>query len=462
MNGYAWNESALKEKTSYQEFELKVILRLSILWLGYSFAFNLISYTAGIIFTGLYLFLFSIQSLEKQYYYIIFTLPFAAIFKLTSNLPSSLIFLYVIYMTNTYFYKKKTLKLMDLILFFAICALQIISAIIYHAGLVSIVSFLFNVLFVKTCIVNFMDIEPDNKLKYFKNSILMFSCSMALSILVTDLWPGIPSITNYEVSDILNQINRFAGLNGDPNYYSQLVLIAIAFMMFLILNEKEKKNLIIDAGIAAYLIFNGFRSLSKSYALTFLFVIATFFIYYFIKIYKNKTSIRVYFWMIVIFSVCLLALYSAIMNIVIPLIEARNQYNSLLTGRGEIWTSYIAMFAKNPEMIFIGTGFANGANILNLHFGKLMAAHNIYIELLGELGIICMMTIIVFLREILMKPAILFKGSASLYLMVILITGFALSFSATDVLYILLPLSMLTLSSNQELKLRTASPTRYY
>lgn len=156
---------------------------------------------------------------------------------------------------------------------------------IYQGSYSNLLSFILNILFMKVCIYNF--IQLNNKQTVLYNSVYIYSVAMCLTIVSADIFPEIPYIVMWEKQTLLMSINRFSGLNADPNYYSQLVLVAICLLIGSLL-AKQKKTRLLGLLLGVFLIINGFRSISKSYALSIIVVIATSF-YYFINSIQNKS-----------------------------------------------------------------------------------------------------------------------------------------------------------------------------
>lgn len=448
MKGYTSRYLKTKYNDKKTEKNYKFVLVLSITWFIYSVLFNIFSYSIGMIFSGLYLLIFCFLDLRKKYYLIIFALPFAAIIKISESARSLMPFLYVIYITHTFIAKSKKINIADIPLFSAICFFQTLSLITFKSNFEEVISFLLNILFVKTCIVNFSDIEPELKPKYLKNSILLFSISMMLTIIVADLFPMIPYMILYEKQTLLASIHRFSGLNGDPNYYSQLVLAALALLIYLILNEKKRIHMLFEIGLSIYLIINGFRSISKSYALTFIFVLTAFFIYLFLRIHEKRKTVLVYFSFIII-SITGIALSIFMINeVIIPLIQSRTDTADLFTGRTVIWKQYLIIFHNNPIVLLTGAGASNSEVLYANNFGKITAAHNAYIELLGDLGIVCIIILSIFLRDLFLCIKKIANSSISIFIMVFMITAFGLSLSSSDAIYVLLPMYIIALKRN--------------
>lgn len=442
----------MKSITKLKDSNYRVILILSALWIVYSFLFRSFSFSIGLLFSIFYIFVFIFQNLENKFYIILFTLPFAAIFKISSNLPSMLIMLYVIYILDTIVMKNKKIPTIDVVCIIALFVLEILTIILYKSSIENNLAFILNIIFMRICILNFKDINMDNRKEVLTKSIIIFASSMILSIIIATIFPSIPYIILPEKQKLLMTIGRFSGLNGDPNYYSQLVLIAAALIGSSILDEKNEISNKIKILMFLFLVINGFRGVSKSYAITIviLVVLLFFHIYKYIakesKIaYYKKIALSIF-----IVVIGLLCVYIFTAYIVEPMIQSRKDSSDLLTGRGQIWKLYLQAILLKPYIIITGVGASNGGSYLVSILGQGDAAHSVYIELLVEVGLVGICICAIMLRDIFFNKKLLVKNVYSIYIYIIGVTSLALSMSSNDALFILLPLIYLSYNFNSK------------
>lgn len=418
-----------------------LIIVLSGIWIVYSAIFNLYSYSYGIIFSAFYLLLFLGLSTENKYYVILFTLPFASIFKISSDLPSVLIILFSFYLFHVLIINSIKVKKTDYLFLIAIISFQFISIYFYQGSYISLLSFILNILFMKACILNFNSISSKKQI-LFKSSYV-FAMSMFISILVSDIFPNIPYIVFLEKQTLLMSINRFSGLNGDPNYFNQLILIAIC-LLFASLLKVENKNKWLLILLYLFLLLNGFRSISKSYAISII-VVFILSLYYKNKLvsFKSKLINVKALKLLVSFSLFVAGIISIFIlskYVVIPVFQARTDTNDILTGRGDIWIHYLKLLSQNPEIIMTGVGFSNNAAILSKQFGIYMVPHNVYIEILVDCGLIVICLLFLFFREICSNLKVKRQDPYFMFLIIILFTSFGLSLSSNDAFFVFLPL----------------------
>ena len=256
-------------------------------------------------------------------------------------------------------------------------------------------------------------------------------------------------------------INRFSGINGDPNYYSQLVLVSVALLISCIIYESSKKckgskfNKII---LTMILTICGFRSRSKSYAITILVI----FIMLIIYVYKNKfkydrgfNKIKALYF-VVLLIVSILGAYIIISNIIIPVITSRNEGVDFLTGRGYIWKDYISTILNNPFIILNGVGPSNGWAVVAKFIGHGDAAHNVYLEIIVEIGVLSTILCLFVLRRLFNNTKLIYNNVFSIFVIIFMFTSLGLSLSSNDAIFILLPLIFISYnieSKQQEMEI---------
>ena len=439
----------MKIKLFNQKKIVRFILLQSLMLLIYSYLFNKVGYNVGLIFSILSSLIFISLDMENKYYFILFSLPFASVLKINSSMPSMLTVYYIIFIITYLIKNSLRVNLISIIGLLGLVIVQFLDILIYNASISGIVSLFLNIIFVIVVIEYF---KKKKKVSILKNSGLIFSVSMILSITIADLFPNIPFIVLREKQELLTSVNRFCGLNGDPNYYSQLVLIAISLLIGVIKYEKKKNYKIIEIGMIAFLLINGLRSISKSYAITLIVLFIIYAIYEFrsasISIRKSYLNILATLFGVSIMFIILLFL---VFGIVIPLIESRTDSGDLFTGRTYIWRNYLKLLFDNPEVILCGVGFSNGSYFFGKFFGSIKAAHNAYIDIIMELGILGIIFLTIILKDIIFNFKKILSNIFSMYLFMIFFTSFGLSFSSNDAVYILIPISLLIIKINNEL-----------
>jgi hypothetical protein len=190
----------------------------------------------------------------------------------------------------------------------------------------------------------------------------------------------IPNLSDYIGSKEMmlqgEQIVRFAGMYGDPNYYT--INLIISLCLIVILSHKKLLGVIPAVGLSALLIFFAGMTASKSAFL--MLVLPLCFLMY------SKLKKRNYFVLLVVAALSIVAvnlLFSGkieIFNNALSRIDNAAEVNSLTTGRSNIWISYCEFFLDHSVSTLFGGGF--GAQYWQEH-----AAHNTYIDMIYFLGV---------------------------------------------------------------------------
>lgn len=414
------------------------IAMISLFWLIVGIAFNYVGFNAGIISTIIAICLFLSIDDDQRFLLILSALPFAAIFKITNDIPSSIIILYFMFILH-YLVKNQNFPIKSIIYLISFVILQILTIFAYESSSVSIVSFIVNIIFTKICLLDFQ--KKENKKDFLSNCTLMLVLTLIVDIIVADIFPDIPYIIAFEKQTALESVGRFSALNADPNYYNQLILIGIALLVPLIKHcwtvNKKYKQAIVFSALAIFLFVNGIRSMSKSYVVTFAILIIMVGCYFiFNRMCKKNNPFKT----IVVLIFMFVVVFLFIDQIAIPIFDERTLGSvSILTDRDVIWMDYLQGMMNEPMIFFIGSGVSNAAKII----GNGWAAHNVYIELLSELGLFGMVLILNFLNELMSNIKFIFKKTEYLFVWAFLISSFSLSLSSNDALFILLPMMAL-------------------
>lgn len=172
-------------------------------------------------------------------------------------------------------------------------------------------------------------------------------------------------------------IIRFSGLYSDPNYYTVNVIIAICLLITLY-NRKEV-SLKFTFFISALLVLFSALTGSKS-ALLMLVIPMLLFLY----TCKKTKHYGILFFAICTFVVCVFLIFTnkiTIFSSTIDRIKGTTSMATLTTGRTSIWMDYLNNFKEHLGMFIMGHG------INNVSLNGLMA-HNTYIDMLFQMGII--------------------------------------------------------------------------
>ncbi len=223
-----------------------------------------------------------------------------------------------------------------------------------------------------------MIILCDNlKPKQYIKAIDYYTEGFAISTVIGLFADSIPAMkrmihTNLVVVEgkVVDQ-GRFGSLFGDPNNFTALNCIVIAFILFC-----HKKLKFRHIALLTFLVVVGFFTYSKSYILT----LAVIVLAYIIK--SGQHIIRNLILLAVVGAVFLAV--ERIANLqVLDLLLARfrgvESVDDLTTGRYDLWKQYFEYLFDNVRVLLFGDGF----NSRTMRW----ASHNTFIEMLFRYGI---------------------------------------------------------------------------
>lgn len=320
---------------------------------------------------------FLLQDNKKNILDLMFLMPFATIFKISPGSTSLFtileFFCCFVFFTRSDFKLDKKFLFLFLLLFTYIISVDLIYLSYSIANYLRIfVGFILLYYFSKEYR------ECNNKIDFSKNIIVYFSLGTIFSSIIALFSKFIPSFSLFIRTVGYNAVitNRFSGLNGDPNYYTINLILALLGLFYLY--STKKINLIFWA-LFAILAYFGLQTYSKSFLLTFCLI--SFGLFFLLLKNRNKKGLCLY---IIAFSICLsYVLNGKVSNLkfIIERFGKNADINSMTTGRFEIWNSYLNYIASNIKVLLFGSGI--GAD-----YHGTTGVHNWYIEMIYYFGIV--------------------------------------------------------------------------
>ena len=315
---------------------------------------------------------------EKTYLPVLFFLvPFANIFKLSAEGSSFFTYLVLLFVVLHYIKNRKPLRFVDVIIFLLsvfVCLNEVINLAFDIRRTIKFVS---NILLL-SFFVEFDDPQEVNKI--FKYYVIGFIISGLIGLFGDTVVP-INQYVNTQISRYSDgsEINRFAGLYSDPNYFT--INIIICCVLTIALYEKKIISLIPFALSIFLLAFFIGKSGSKSALIMLIIPILVFF--------RLMRKTQNYIILFISFVAILVILY--LMNLgKISLfegairrftIDSKGGIDQLSTGRYNIWVKYFEHFKTNLTGVIVGNG-------ISADYLEKSATHNTYIDLIYQLGII--------------------------------------------------------------------------
>lgn len=329
--------------------------------------------------------------LDFSFCMLLFILPMATIFKLAPGQTSLFTFVQLIWVICAFW--KSDMQATKTDISVVLFSFYLIACQIFNGGLTISAT-------IKLTFGLFMILTIKNR-KLYSSYVSMFLCYIAgvlTSSLIMYVNLSLFRITEYVSSkterlvgaEVGDDITRFAGLYGDPNYYS--VNIIVAMILILCLYRKRKINSIQSIILIVPFVFFAAKTGSKS-ALLMLIIPALLFVYISLKnrhyIIAGISIILVTFavWMLLNGKI-------AAFSVAIQRLTANHaSINDLTTGRGSKWAEFLNYIWDRPQILLFGKSLLN----VVLNGG---APHNTYIDMLFQLGIIGTVWIVGILRTV--------------------------------------------------------------
>lgn len=378
--------------------------------------------------------------IDRLYYTVGFCLPISSILKFSAESMSILPVLYLIIIIKVAAKKKIKYNVNHIVGFAIFSVLQFFCVLAYEASLVSVMSLLLNIVFVMVSATYFA--RYNSHRRQLKNTAIFYITGIVSDIILSEIFSNIPYIIDYQKQSRLDYNNRFAALNLDPNEYAQLVLIAVGLLIAILPLLKTKGGKIVDIVAVVFLCVSGYRSYSKSYAVTLVIMFAILIVIYLVRVFKKKGIISATLMFIPITIVFVGGCVLIYNYVILPVFEAREAFNAdLLTGRDYIWREYFKALSQRVDVIFLGCGAGNSTFLHKYcSLNGSTVTHNFYLEFLIEHGIIGMLALAVAWAKPIKSAFKKFGKYMMLPLAAFLITSFSISINSNDCLYFVMVL----------------------
>lgn len=169
-----------------------------------------------------------------------------------------------------------------------------------------------------------------------------------------------PNIAKFITVDSYLTITRRCGFYGDPNFYTAQITAAMGGCLALMLKE-EKRGRIVFLGInLVLLLYCGFLSASKSFAVVSLCIIGLWIVA--VLRMKGKVGLKVTLLVGVVLLVVFVstsAIFSELIEVMVTRFSYSKDFSSFTTGRTGLWKMYVEEIMGNAKIFFLGKGFTN-------------------------------------------------------------------------------------------------------
>lgn len=240
----------------------------------------------------------------------------------------------------------------------------------------------------------------DYFIKVFKTVFFLFITSMFIEAFFPELFHLLFSFLSFgdvSIREITSE-GAIAGLAFEKAYAAFLCNLGFGIYLarFILLNEKWKDGLFLVIILSA-LMMTGKRTL---------FIIPITTILIFVMLFSKNNKITKLASVLLIMSLIIIAVYVFVPSASLIIDRIINHEGDILSGRERFWEYAFEMYRQNP---WIGRGFLSfndfAYNQGFRYYGEVWnyQAHNVYIQVLGEMGIIGFTTFVALIVSTLIK-----------------------------------------------------------
>lgn len=187
--------------------------------------------------------------------------------------------------------------------------------------------------------------------------------------------------TNYIGEEI---VSRFSGVNGDPNYYSALVIFAIASNFFHFIHQPRVSHIVYASVLMAF----GILSLSKMFLLL-LAITLLLFLLGWIRTkggLSTKGIASIFLMAVGVLVGGYFILNSESVQLILARMGASSDLDELTTGRSDTWLEYIKEIFGSLEYFLFGIN--QNSKIAGIHL-----THNTFLQIWWKIGLIGMLLV---------------------------------------------------------------------
>jgi len=299
-----------------------------------------------------------------------FLLPFSTLLKLNSNTISFFTVLFFLTVLKMALAQKKLGAnfISALFAIFIYCLLQ--------SGLSQITT-------IVTMVAGFLMLYCMRSMEVDANTVVVsYSVGIFLASVLAECRSFLPIVRSFVQYSILkfgenSYVFRFAGLQGNPNYYTMDIIMVLAAIVVLIrIKQSSFLQICCFVALSAF----GIMSVSKSFLISWVILILC---WLFLSV-KHRISnvLRLIF----ILAITAMAIYYFAYDYVNSYLlrfmdDSIGTASSFTTGRTVIWKAYIETIFSNSKILWFG----NGLNTIASNMIK--GTHNTFLECLFSLGI---------------------------------------------------------------------------
>lgn len=216
----------------------------------------------------------------------------------------------------------------------------------------------------------------------FYQLVVFFSVGIITAALCALFFAASSNIGRFIRVDSWSMVIRRSGFYGDANFYVAQVLAALAGTLSLILGDLKRSRVVWLCVAALFLLYCGFLSGSKSFALVAVIIILLWIVAIFRM--RGRAGLKIVLLGFVICTAGFVAtsmMFNGLIEVIVTRFSSAKDLNSLTTGRIALWESYIQEIVGNVKVFFLGRGFTdikvNG-----------LASHNTILQAFYQFGLL--------------------------------------------------------------------------
>jgi hypothetical protein len=402
------------------------ILIATIISIGQYLGYSPIVLIGIILFLGLIV----LAPISYKFAIMLFFLPWSGIMKLSPNSNSFftvalLIFTFILLVKQ---FKVRMISLIIILLLF-------IYTLVVKASLGDSISLRFVIIFVFLLMVSLV-INNEKKLINFHFITTFFVLGTILANGVSMLLIEETHLIGYFKDSYAFETFRYCGFNGDPNRNATQILVVMSCLLMIDDKSLNPINKFYKYGSLLLLTYFGFISLSKMFFLLLICLLLFWFITLLIENKNLKYKITMLFFIGITFgTLTKLNIFGSQIYLIIDRFGEAQNLNSITTGRYNFQVEYLDFIKENVLVFLFGAGLETN-NLVNGH-----AAHNTFLQILYQLGLIGSMIFVLWLLSvfIIKRNPISLNVSKYFYIFLLLITiigsSFSLDFLSIDAFY---------------------------
>ncbi|MBE7047858.1 MAG: hypothetical protein E7393_00590 [Ruminococcaceae bacterium] len=246
-------------------------------------------------------------------------------------------------------------------------------------------------------------------------SIMSFALGIVFASILALMKDSLPYISMF-VNDVLYRFaedgysSRFAGLQGNPNYYTMDIIVVLAVLITIMTYRETRRTHILCVVVLS--IF-GLMSISKSFLISLVLLLV---FWLFLSIRQGGTKLTNFILVACIGSALVYFYAYDSINLYMQrfAVDSGSSLSDMTTGRTDIWKDYMNTIWHDPKILLFGNGLKS-----LIYTGR--GAHNTYIEAFFSLGIVGVSLFCIILRKctgkILVKPIMWIPVSMLLFRM---------------------------------------------